>query len=178
MRAWGIVTIAIGLALIAGCKRKHHQEPPQASAETSGATAASVISANDPRAAAQFVRGFYPVEGESWRWTQKTFAVSLGPPRGAAQKGATLSLQFAIPDDAFRRRPSVTISATVGGLKLAPQTYSQAGELNYTREIPVDRLAGDTALFEFALDKALPPNPPDQRELGIIVSQVGLQVKQ
>lgn len=162
----------------AGCKRHRNQEStPASAADSAGATAASVISTADPRATAQLVRGFYPVEGESWRWTGKDFAVSLGPPRGAAQKGAQLSLQFAIPDDAVRKRPSVTLSVTVGGVKLAPETYTQGGDLSYTRDVPADRLTGDTVLFEFSLDKALPPNPPDVRELGIIVSQIGLQTK-
>jgi len=160
-----------------GCKGRRNREAPQAAADTSGSTAASVISTADPRAAAQLVRGFYPIEGESWRWTGKDFAVSLGPPRGAAQKGAELTVQFAIPDDTVHKRPSVTLSATVGGLKLAPETYTQAGDLSYSRDVPADRLTGDTVLFEFTLDKALPPNPPDVRALGIIVSQVGLQAK-
>ena len=176
-RRRAIVTLVIGVAIIfAACKRHRNRQTP-AAAETSGVTAASVISAADPRAVAQFVRGFYGIEGNSWRWTDKTFAVSLSPPRGAAQKGAQLVLHFSNPDDALRKRPAVTLSATAGGLKLAPETYTQSGPLTYTRDIPADRLTGATVLVEFSLDQALPPNPPDARELGIIVSEVGLQIK-
>ena len=45
----------------------------------------------------QLVSGFYGIETGAWRWTGKQFAVALGTPAGAAQKGAVLELKLTVP---------------------------------------------------------------------------------
>jgi hypothetical protein len=52
-----------------------------------------------------------------------------------------------------------------------------AGDYTYSRDVPPELLTGDAVTVEFTLDKALPPNPSDQRELGVIVQMVGLEPK-
>jgi hypothetical protein len=160
----------------AGCKRKK-REPSKAS-EDEPAGLATMIHAADPRSNIQFVRGFYGVEGGSWRWTQKNFAITLKPPAGAANKGATLQLSFAIPDTVIQKMGPITLSASIGTVKLDPETYTKAGEYTYSRDVPASAMKGDAVRVDFALDKALPPTGQDSRELGIIVTLAGFEAKQ
>jgi len=82
-----------------------------------------------------------------------------------------------VPDPIIARLKTVSLSATVGGAKLAPETYTQSGEFTYTREVPATVLGGEAVKVDFALDKSLPPGEVDQRELGVVVSSVGLEPK-
>lgn len=137
----------------------------------------SVVSTADPHAAVQLVRGFHGLENDSWRWTMKNFTVTLRPPAGSAQSGAQLELKFNFPAVIFDRVGPITLSARVGGLDLAPETYSQAGDATYTRDIPASVLGGDAVSFDFAVNKAIPPSDKDARELAIIVTTIGLTPK-
>ena len=138
---------------------------------------ASVVHVADPRVSAQLVSGFYGIEGNAWRWTAGKFTVLLRPPRGAAQNGAMLQVKFSVPDPVIARLKTVSLSASVAGTKLPPETYTQAGEFTYSRELPAAALAGDAVKVDFALDKAIPPGAVDQRELGVVVTTVGLEPK-
>jgi hypothetical protein len=107
----------------------------------------------------------------------KNFTVTLRPPAGSAQSGAQLELKFNFPAVIFDRVGPITLSARVGGLDLAPETYSQAGDATYTRDIPASVLGGDAVSFDFAVNKAIPPSDKDARELAIIVTTIGLTPK-
>jgi hypothetical protein len=65
----------------------------------------------------------------------------------------------------------------VNGTALAPESYTQAGQFVYIRDVPASLLAGDVSRVDFALDKTVPPSGTDQRELGLVVSLVGFQPK-
>ena len=138
---------------------------------------ASIINMADARSAGQLVSGFYDVEQNAWRWAQKRFSVALRPPLGAAQNGAVLTLKFTVPEVIISKLQSITLSATVNGSALAPETYTKAGDYTYSREVASNLLTGDAARVEFSLDKALAPSESDQRELGIVVLSVGLGPK-
>src|SRR3954454_7451185 len=84
----------------AGCKRRKKQ-PAQQQEEPAGM--ATMVHAADPRSAPQLLRGFHGVEEGAWRWTQKSFAVTLRPPQGAALHGANLILKFAVPDVVLKK---------------------------------------------------------------------------
>jgi len=167
-----LLVIALFLASL-GCKQH-----PKRVAASEREELASMISTADPLSAGQFTRGLYPIDpGVAWRWTAKDFTVSLRPPRDAAQKGAQLVLQFTIPDAVIQSLKSMTLSASIGGLKLAPEEYKAAGGYSYTRDVPAENLKGANIPVDFALDKVLPPSGAETRELGIIVSKVGLKIK-
>jgi hypothetical protein len=131
----------------------------------------------DPRVAPQLLRGFHPIEGNAWRWTAGEFAAVLKPPAGADLKGATLVFRFTVPDTVIRQLHSVKLSASVNGTALAPETYSAAGEQNYSRDVPASVLKGDTATVEFALDKHLPPAGEERRDLGVVATMIGFEAK-
>lgn len=138
---------------------------------------ASVVRTSDKWAASQLASGFYGIEQNAWRWTKQDFSVVLRPPAGSAQKGGTMNLRFAVPDSHIAKLQSVVLSAAVAGQPLAPETYKTAGDFTYSRDIPANLLTGDTVKIDFHLDKVLPPQGGDRRELGVIVAGAGLAAK-
>lgn len=176
-RRRALVVLLAALPLLAassGCKRKKVQVQ---ATEEEAPRMASMVHMGDPKAQAQLVSGFYDIEQNAWRWAQKKFSVALRPPLGAAQKGATLTLKYTVPDVILSKLQSITITPTVNGTALAPETISKAGDYTLTRDVASTLLTGDSARVDFALDKALAPSESDQRELGIVVLSIGLEPK-
>jgi hypothetical protein len=103
--------------------------------------------------------------------------VDLTPPLHSDQKGAQLVMKLAVPDGVIQKLTSVQLSASIQNYKLDPQVYSMPGQYTYTRDVPADQLQNDVVRINFSLDHSLPPAGNDVRELGIIVSQVGLVAK-
>ena len=173
MRRLIVLLALFALVLVSpGCKRK---KKARAEAPPDDGKLASVLQVADPRAAVQLLSGFHTVENDAWRWTQGKFAVSLRIPDGAAQKTTVLELKFVLPQVILDKLKSVTLTATAGGVALPSESYVKAGDYTFRREVPPSVLKGEALTIEFALDKAYPPSPQDQRELGLIVSSVGLQ---
>jgi hypothetical protein len=167
--------LAIVLATAMSCGRREGVEV-QATEEGTAALA-SVIHVADPKTTSQLVKGFHVVEQNAWRWTMGNFVVVLRPPLGAAQKGATLNVRLSVPHPVIDRLKAVKLTATVGGSTLPAETYSTPGEHVFSREVPAAALASDAVTVEFTLDKFLASGTVDQRELGIVVSTIGLDPK-
>ena len=171
MRSLTVTLILVPVLLIgAGCKKRR-------SGSGQAQLLSSTLYAADPNVASHFSKGFYDVEENSWRWTGKDFSVELSPPLHSDQKGAQLVVHLAVPDAVIKKFGSVQLSASIEGYKLDPQTYNKAGQYTYTRDVPADKFKNDLVRADFSLDHALPPAGADIRELGIIVSEVGLVVK-
>lgn len=169
-----LAALCLVTALLAGsaaCKRRKRKND-----EPAGPV--SMIQVADPRATTQLMRGFHGVEAAAWRWTEKSFAVSLKPPKNANVNGAALVVQLAVPEVSLKAMGPLTLSAKVGGVALEPEKFEQAGDAEYRRDVPASALAGDMVNVEFTLDKAIAPTAQDQRELGIIVKMVGFEAKQ
>ena len=169
--------MALALLLaVAGCRRKETVSVQQTDEE--GPRMASVVHTGDPQSDTQLVVGFYAIEQNSWRWTAQRFSVVLRPPAGAAERGATLNMQLSVPDAVISRLKTISVSGNIGATQLSPETYTQQGPYTYTRDIPASLLNGEALRIDFKLDKSLPPGTGgDQRELGVIVSSVGLEAK-
>ncbi len=165
---------AIGLCLFPACGAK---KAPAVATDESGGVMASMIHMADPAVAKQLVTGWHPVEHNAWRWTAGKFSVVLRPPPGAPQKGAVLSLKLTIPDPVFAQSKAITLSADVQGAALPPQTFGEAGGHTYQRDVDAKLLAAESVTVNFALDKFLAPGEADRRELGVVVSAVGLEAK-
>jgi hypothetical protein len=143
---------------------------PEASAEL-----LSAIDVADPKAAVQMVRGFWQVEGDAWRWTRGDFAVVLKSPERASRAGARLELKLSLPASSLERLGPIRVRAAVNQLPLPEETYSQAGEYLYVREVPAAALIDNEVLVEFTADKTMPPAPDNgDRELALIAYRVGL----
>jgi hypothetical protein len=160
--------------LLAGCKngavrvQQTVEEAPQLPPS---------VGMGDPKSAAQLVSGFHAIEDNAWRWTQKQFSVKLGRPLGAARTGGVLSLSLSVPPVVIEKSGPVTLTASIDGTDLAPQTYSKPGADTYKRDVPANLLAGDPVRVDFRLDKVMPPAGGDVRELGIVVLSAGLEAK-
>lgn len=137
----------------------------------------SSVDASDVGAASQLVSGWGPIEDRAWRWTAPHFAAVLRPPPGSPTLGAVLQLHFALPPVEMSRLHQVTLSASVQGFRLAPQTYSGDGDNLYTRDLPAKLLSGDSVRIDFELDKPFIPINGDPRPLGVIGKRVSLETK-
>jgi hypothetical protein len=178
MRPTKLLGLTMVLVLIAfapsACKRRR---TTHALAVETGGALVSVVNVNDPVASAQLVRGFYPLEVNTWRWTMQKFTVALKPPPGGAQNGARLSFKFSFPEVIFTKLGPMRLSATINGLALAPESYSKPGDYVYSRDVPASALSGDAVSVEFVSDKALPPTGGDARELALIAISIGLETR-
>jgi hypothetical protein len=72
---------------------------------------------------------------------------------------------------------TISLSAAIGGSALPPETYTQAGDYTYTREVAPALLAGGSVRVDFQLDKSIPPSGADLRDLGVVVLSAGLELK-
>jgi len=140
-------------------------------------TLASVLHVADPRSSPQLLKGFHDIEQNSWRWTMGKFAVTLQRPAGSEQRGATLQVKFGLPEAVVDRLKSITLSANVNGTPIEAETFAKVGEHTYTKVVPASALGIEAVGVDFALDKFLQPGSVDQRELGIVVSTIGLEAK-
>ncbi len=162
-----ILVIVLPFLLVSGgCKRRHR-----------AGEVASAIFAGDPHVADHFISGFYGPEAGAWRWTNKEFAVTLNPPLHASERGAQLVMHVVIPDPVIQHSQFVELSASIGGLKLDPQVFAKTGTYTYTRDVPAGQLQNPEVRIDFAVDHVFQAEPPDIRQLGIIVSQVELVAK-
>lgn len=169
-----ILLLAASLA-VGGCRRQERARLEVTEEEP--AALASVVHVADPATAAQLLKGFHGLEQGSWRWTATRFAVALRPPARASERGARLEVKLAIPEVVLARLKTLTLKTTVDGTALPPETYSKPGDHTYMREVPASVFTAKPVVVDFALDKAFIPGGGDQRELGIIVTTIGLEVK-
>ena len=144
------------------------EEPPHPS---------SVIHVADPSESRQLLSGWYPVEGNAWRWTARNFSAVLRPPPGSPRLGALLEFRLSVPEVVIRTLKFITISGSLPGMQLSPETYLTPGDFAYARDIPPGTLSGDSVRVDFALDKAILPSQADGRELGVIAHSLSLETK-
>jgi hypothetical protein len=140
------------------------------------ATLVSMIRIADPSTSSQLVRGFYPLESNTFRWAAGKFSVALGTPAAAHTNGAWLVLIFNLPDVSIQTLKKITLTAKTGDVELSPEVYTTPGEHQYRREVPVSALTKDVFEADFTVDKFL-TLPNDSRELGLVVTRIGLVAK-
>ncbi len=135
--------------------------------------AGSSINMADPSEGPQLLNGFYDIEGKS-RWTARNFTVLLkGLPESNPQ-GAELALKLYIPDSQIQKLGAITLSAEVGGQELPARTFSQSSEYTYSARVPAEALLSGFAVVNFRLDKSSGGLNGDARDLGVVVTEVGL----
>lgn len=135
----------------------------------------SIVHLADPKAAVQLTRGFHEVEGNSWRWTKGRFSTTLRPPEGGAKNGAYLIVKLSIAESTIKHLGGTRLTANVNGAPIEGETYTKTGDYVYRKEVPASALQPQAVPVEFALDKFLAAGQVEGRELGIIVSVIGLE---
>jgi hypothetical protein len=126
----------------------------------------------DPALTARLLRGWHGLEEGRWRWTERCFSAELSVPKidfGAA----LLELRFVYHECARPYEGRLVLSAHIDGFALAEAQYSTAGEHMYRAAVPAHVLRCSTAIVTFELNYAIPADGYDQRERGIIVTNVG-----
>ena len=111
-----------------------------------------------------------------WRWAASRFSVALGRPPAARTNGAWLVLVFDLPEVSIQTLKKITLTAKAGDVELSPEEYTTSGEHQYRREVPASALTTDVVGADFTVDKVL-KLPNDGRELGLVVTQIGLVAK-
>jgi hypothetical protein len=167
-----VMIAVLAIAGLAGCMKS---KKPVQYVEEGGSQLSNAINVADPRSAIQLLRGFHDVENNAWRWTAGTFAVALRPPKETPAEVVKLSVDYVLPDVFLQKIPETTLSITVNGKPLEPEKLSKPGPGKLERAVTAAMLQGDVVTVEFSLDKFLAAGAVDQRELGLIVSAVGLQ---
>jgi len=170
------LTIAIAIAGSApGCKAKRRVRVE--TVEEEGGPLVSFLRMSEPKNAVQLARGFYGLEQGAWRWTKGEFSVTLRPPADAAQNGARLEMKLTAPEAIMAKIGHTNLACTVNGQALEPESIDKPGEFIYKRDIPASVLGGEAVTFDFKLDKFIAAGEMEERELGLIVTTVGLLKK-
>ncbi|HVY91609.1 MAG TPA: hypothetical protein VHA14_02630 [Bryobacteraceae bacterium] len=174
-RSRSFTLLAAAALLLAGCSKKANQAVQNDEGEpAANAPLVSSLRMNAPSAKEQLTKGVYQLEAGLWRWTSGNFTITLKTPPGAAQKGATLTLNLSASDPILQQVHSQSLTAAVGSKTLKTEKYVDPGAHTFTADVPASLLTGDTVAIDFSLDNSLPPGPTDRRELGIIISGVSL----
>ncbi|MBC7927379.1 MAG: hypothetical protein H7039_17145 [Bryobacteraceae bacterium] len=171
-RLIGILALVV---VSAGCSKREiiHPEPT----EEGTISLTPVVNMAEGRSALQLVRGFHQVEQNAWRWTMGKFAITLRPPEGSRQRGAKLFVKFAALETTISRLGPITLTAVHGKQSLGFYTAKAAGQYTFQADVSSEALQEETATFDFVLDKFLPAGTLDGRELGVVVSSIGLEVR-
>jgi hypothetical protein len=174
MRLGTFLLMAILAAATITCSRPRVDGIP--TIEEKDAPLLSTIRASDAAADSQFVSGFYPAEHDGWRWVRQHFAVVLEAPADAKEHGAVLELKWDAPQVVLDKVGPITLSASVAGVALPPETRDHSGVGTYHQTLTAAALPGHVVLIDFALDKVVKPftNPGEDRELGVAVHAAAL----
>jgi hypothetical protein len=168
-----MVTAGLAATLFAGswaCKKQEE------AGQEDTAPLTSTLEMGSRRAERQLLSGFWQVENNAWRWTKHDFSVLLLVPVGAAQKGAMLRVRFTLPDNIVAKRHSVTLSASVDGVALPPETYTAGGVYQYEASVPATAFrGGSTVKAAFSTDNYLAAGEIEARELALVVSNIALR---
>jgi len=119
---------------------------------------------NAPEAEQQIVSGIYQIENGEWRWMGKTAVILLKPP----PTPSLLVVRFFIPDTAPARHVQVVLNDQI----VASQDCPTPG-MFMAVSLP-NEPTGDSATITISVDKTF-YSQSDRRELGIILTEVGLQ---
>jgi hypothetical protein len=128
------------------------------------------VDASDPAQAPLFLSGFYDIEGKS-RWTARTFSVLL---KAGDAANVVLNLDVYIPDVQIRNLGPITVRASIAGRELAPQIFSSAGSHRYSAPVSPEALGAPFVTADFRLDKSSQGRYGDARDLGLVVTRIGL----
>jgi hypothetical protein len=135
----------------------------------------SSVNVADPSAEPQLLRGFYPLEQGTWRWTAKSFSVILAAPPPVEGHQADLDLRATLPD-ALQQYLPITLSAEINHQQVGAHVFSElVREQLVTISIPEGVLTAEPALVEFTLDKGIEPSESDGRDLGMVITSVAIK---
>jgi len=113
----------------------------------------------------RLLEGVYGLEQGRFRWTKRKFRIWL---EGAGAR--QLMLDVYLP-----QANNTTLTARVGGRLVCSQTFANGGSYTLRCDVNPAWLNAAGEWFDFSVDKTIPVQPPDTRELGLIVSGAALE---
>ncbi len=157
-----------------GCPRNEPMAPIK-EGDGSLSQLSSSVNVADPRSDAQLLKGFYPLEQGSWRWTEKEFSVILAVPAAVPGHQSSLDVHVTLPSSLEALLP-ITLSVDVEDIEAGSQVFDEiVSDHLVTLPVPESALTEDDALVEFKLDKAIGPRESDTRELGVVVTSIAIK---
>jgi len=139
--------------------------------QTSPPRASNSVNVAAPEQAAQLLSGFYDIEGGKSRWTARSFSVLLKVPPGA---DVGLALKLYVPEAQIRNLGPITITAEIAGRQLPSLILSKPIEYTYSVSVDAAALQSQYVAVSFHLNKSSVGLNGDARDLGVIVTEVGL----
>jgi hypothetical protein len=112
----------------------------------------------------ELLDGWHESEETGWRWTAREFGVRV-------RAAGVLEMRVWVAEQSIRQLGAITLSASVNGIELAPAVFDAPGLATFSRRID----AAGTLDVRFRLDKTLPAQAADGRELGIIVERISVE---
>jgi 2-polyprenyl-3-methyl-5-hydroxy-6-metoxy-1,4-benzoquinol methylase len=116
----------------------------------------------------ELLQGWHPPEGTGWRWTGRQFSVRADVKD--LRLARVLRMKVFVAEELSPAGDPVVLSIRANGRELTPACFEKPGVHTLVRMLDVST-EGDLYL-EFRLNRALPVDPEDGRELGVIVSSL------
>jgi hypothetical protein len=82
-----------------------------------------------------------------------------------------------VPKEQIEEIGPMTLTATIDDYQMAPETFSNGGSVTFSRDLPPQLLDTNILPVQFSFDRAAPPSARDSRELGMVLSDVGLDTR-
>jgi SAM-dependent methyltransferase len=121
----------------------------------------------DPMDNLELKEGWHHLEDGTWRWTKKTFKVSMvRRTRGAG----TLRFKFRVVKALLGSQGTLRVRAIVEGVQLPESQYLSTGEHLYSQDISASALFGESVSIRFEVENEYEPTGGELRELGVQVA--------
>ena len=167
------LSLLVACVALAGCTTATPSwflpEPPKIKPER---VRLSYIATADLRAASQLGPGWYEIEEGAWRWMAREATVYLKRPQG---NNLVFEAKLYVPPNLVRTVGSTSLEILVNGGLLAREHLSHPGEHLIRHPVSPDYLRSEIVRVDLKLDRAMPPSGADKRELGAVVTAVGLR---
>jgi hypothetical protein len=131
----------------------------------------------DPAITGQLLSGFYPIEGNSFRWVARNFSVALEPPFDSQGNGARLTVHLYLPEVLIKRIGAVTLNATLDGRSLGSQVFDAPGSYDFVRDLSHEEIDTNIVPLQFCFDKSMPPGEDDERDLAGVITGISLAAR-
>jgi len=123
-----------------------------------------------PRYSIQLLEGWHGLEQNSFRWTERRFSIQIKRPPLLKFSTLRFTFRLTVPGP-------VALSARVNGIAVRAETFIDRGEHSFTIQLPRRAQGVSPIHFDFNVDKCLPADGIDERELALLVPfwKVGMQ---
>ncbi len=116
------------------------------------------------------LEGWSSVGEFDWAWTLKSFSLQV------EVSGEMIPFHFRLGMtvlEQFVTKSPMRVHCTINGVPIDPQTFTKAGDQVIEAAVPRQAQNSRSLRFDFVIDHQFRPEPPDTRELGVIIPFTG-----